>query len=191
MFRAKTIDNLLSESECSDIVWVAENSGLWEKTPGNEYWDERAISINTVYSKFHRDLGDFIRDKTFEIKSYIEKEYGLDKEVYADTASICRWFPGSSQTPHADDMIVHGVTGFEHRVFASIIYLNVGYTGGKTYYPNQNFEITPEVGKVAIHPGDEEHLHGVSLIGGGMRYTIASFWTYDKGRSIDWSIFER
>ena len=39
-----------------------------------------------------------------------------------------------------------------------------------------------------MHPGDPEHLHGVTKIEGGMRYTIASFWTYEKERSHDWPV---
>jgi hypothetical protein len=80
------------------------------------------------------------------------------------------------------------IVGYEHRAYGSIIYLNDTYEGGHTYYKNFNHEVTPKAGALAVHPGDSEHLHGVTEIKDGMRYTIASFWTLDKGKSHDWPI---
>ena len=190
MFEPKIIDNLLTKQECSDLVLAVKNSDVWDSNKYNTLWDNRVISINTIYKKLSTDLGNLVKSKTFELKKYIELEYKLSKEVYPDTASICRWFPGMDQSPHSDDMIVHGITGYEHRVFGSIIYLNIDYNGGYTYYPEQDFKIIPETGKAIIHRGDAEHLHGVTKINDGIRYTIASFWTYEKERAIDWSLFE-
>jgi hypothetical protein len=39
-------------------------------------------------------------------------------------------------------------------------------------------QITPEMGKLAVHPGDVDHLHGVTKIEENVRYTIAFFWKY-------------
>jgi hypothetical protein len=75
---------------------------------------------------------------------------------------------------------------FNHREYGAIIYLNDNYSGGHTYYPNHNFDIAPAVGKLAIHPGDPEHLHGVSKIEDGVRYTLASFWTQDEKYFDGW-----
>jgi hypothetical protein len=95
-----------------------------------------------------------------------------------------------SQPPHADDMTDTNISGFEHRSFGSIIYLNNDYLGGHTYYPNFDIEIIPEAGKLAVHPGDPNHLHGVTKIENGIRYTVASFWTTEKEKGNDWSIYK-
>lgn len=187
MFEPKIKKNLLSKEECSRLILLLENSNYWDK---NESDVPKTVSINTSYHKFGKDFGNFIKEKTLEIRKIIQQEYNLNSTVYPDTASICRWLPGMRQSPHTDDSIINGIKGYEHRVFGSIIYLNADYEGGHTYYPTQNFEIIPETGKVAIHRGDVEHLHGVTKITDGIRYTITSFWTYDKEKSIDWSIFE-
>ena len=185
LFNAKILNSFLSEEECDEIVWVANSRPVWEKS-NNIYWDDRVISIENSYRSFGDEFGNFLKDKTYDIKKYIEKAYNLEKNIYPDSISICRWFPGNEQFPHADDMKNVNVSGFEHRVFASIIYLNTNFTGGVTYYPDYNIEVVPEKGKLAVHPGDSSHMHGVTKVGSDIRYTIASFWTYEEGRNVGW-----
>lgn len=189
MFNAKTVENFLTKEQSELLVNAVKDCELWQSVPGSS-WDKRSIHIGTTYASLGEEVFDVVKDATLRVKSFIEKEYSLTSEVYPDIASINRWFPGMSQDPHADDMKNAGVTGYEHRVFGSIIYLNTEYTGGKTYYPEHNFEVTPEVGKLAVHPGDAEHLHGVTTVEGGMRYTISSFWTYEGQRGVNWSLYQ-
>lgn len=189
MFKAKTVENFLGQQECEYLVSLTKDSDLWESIPHSS-WDKRSIYIETSYKNMPREAFDLIKNATLNVKKFIEENMSDGRQVYPDIASINRWFPGMYQDPHADDMTNTDVTGYEHRVFGSIIYLNTEYEGGHTYYPNHNIEITPKTGMVAIHPGDVEHLHGVTEIQGGMRYTIASFWVYDKDRGIDWSIYQ-
>jgi hypothetical protein len=96
------------------------------------------------------------------------------------------------QPPHADDMTnaksenENSLDWFAHREYGAIIYLNDNYNGGHTYYPNHNFDIKPEAGKLAVHPGNPEHLHGVTKVSDEIRYTLASFWTQDKEYFDQW-----
>lgn len=189
MFNAKTINDFLKKNEVDLILESIKNCNLWESVPGSS-WDKRSIHIENTYNNLNKEVFYIIKNATFKIKEFIEKEYKLNSEIYPDIASINRWFPGMFQSPHADDMINAGVTGYEHRMFGSIIYLNNNYLGGRTYYPNHNFEIIPEIGKLAVHPGDVEHLHGVTTIEENIRYTISSFWTFEKERSVNWSLYK-
>lgn len=181
MFNAKVLPGFLPEEDCKYIVDVVSKVEPWEGA-GNEFWANRALNIPHIRKNIDPKVADIVADAIVRLKQTIMTEYGLDKEVYQDIAQVIRWFPGMEQTPHADDMTNTEHTGFEHRVFGAIIYLNDDYSGGHTYYPQQNFEVTPKAGTLAIHPGDPEHLHGVTKIEGSMRYTIASFWCYDKSR---------
>lgn len=185
MFKAKTVTNFVSEEDCKYIVDVVSKIETWQGA-GNEFWDNRALNIPYIRQTIDSKVADIVTDAILRLKSAIISEFDLDKEVYPDIAQVIRWFPGMEQTPHADDMTNTEHKGLEHRVFGAIIYLNTDYSGGHTYYPEHGVEITPEIGKLAIHPGDPEHLHGVTKIEGGRRYTIASFWTYDKSKKIDW-----
>jgi hypothetical protein len=177
MFNAKTQDNFLSIDDTTKLVEALSATDGWEKSPV-EFWDNRVINMATVNTLFGPDIRSIVLDSTMKVKDFISKEYGLEEELVADVVTLCRWFPGMEQPPHADDMTNSDVKGFEHRVFGAIIYLNEDYNGGKTFYPNYGIEIKPESGKLAVHPGDVNHLHGVTKIEGNIRYTIASFWKY-------------
>jgi hypothetical protein len=187
VFNAKTINNLLFKDDCQYLIDVAIKSNLWENG-GSDFWKDRVINYNKILN-FDKKAAQIMLDANLKCKQSIQKEYNLNYEVYSDTLQIVRWFPEMEQPPHADDMSNTIIEGFDHRAFGSIIYLNDNYEGGKTYYPNFNFEINPEIGKLAIHPGDFEHLHGVTKIKNNIRYTIASFWTKEKSKSYDWSLY--
>jgi len=184
MFKAKTIENFLSKEDAEYLIQKANESNLWE-SGGNEFWDNRVINYARL-KNFDKESAIILLDANIRCGQRIKEEFDLDVPVYSDTLQVIRWFPGMEQHPHADDMSNTDIVGFDHRAFGSIIYLNDNYDGGHTYYPNYNFDITPKVGTLAVHPGDPEHLHGVTKIENGIRYTIASFWTLDKEKSHEW-----
>ncbi len=186
MFNPKIIKSFISKEDCEYLVESVKDSLLWE-SGGSEFWDNRVINYNKML-QFNRDAAIIMLDANIRCGQKIKEEYNLDLPVYSDTLQIVRWFPDMEQPPHADDMSNTDIQGFAHRAYGSIIYLNDNYEGGHTYYPTQNFDIKPECGSLAIHPGDPDHLHGVTKIKGAMRYTIASFWTHSKEMGVDWSI---
>jgi len=175
MFNAKTQNDFLSKKEVKQLLDVIQDTDAWEES-SVEFWNNRVISINNIKNKFGPELDSFMADILNRIKNYIVKEYNLDVDITTGATSICRWFPGMEQPPHADDMTNTDVKGYEDNAFGSIIYLNEDYSGGKTYYPDYGIEITPEAGKLAVHPGDVNHIHGVTKIEDNIRYTIACFW---------------
>jgi hypothetical protein len=187
MFNAKEVTNFLSEPESRLLVKAGEIIDCWDKND-HEFWSNRVVSPTVLINNGYGREAEIIMDSIRRAKVLIQNSYGLDSEIYPDTATLVRWFPGMEQPPHADDMIDAMVDGFAHRKFGSIIYLNDNYEGGNTYYPKYNYEVKPQVGKLAVHPGDSEHLHGVSKIEGGIRYTVAAFWTFERNRALDWSI---
>ena len=186
MFNAKVIENFISQDDAELIINAAIESNLWQNG-GSEFWDNRVINYNDML-KFNNNIAKIILDANIKCGQKIKEEFNLQHPVYSDTLQIVRWFPGMEQPPHADDMSNTDIPGFAHRIFGSIIYLNDNYNGGHTYYPNYNFDISPKTGTLAIHPGDPEHLHGVTKIENGMRYTISSFWTHEKGKAYVWPI---
>jgi len=181
MFNAIVKDDLLSKEDCQYLIDTVIALDLWENA-GHEFWDNRITNYHSILQHDKR-AAEIMLDANIKCGNIIKNNYAIP-EAYSDTLQIVRWFPGMEQPPHADDMSNTDIKGFAHRVFGSIIYLNENYDGGHTYYPNHNFDIAPKTGSLALHPGDAEHLHGVTKIENGMRYTIASFWTFNKERSI-------
>jgi hypothetical protein len=186
MFNAKILEGFVSKEDCEYLINVAVESNLWQSA-GHEFWDNRVINYDNI-GKYDRNAAVIMLDANIRCGQRIKELFDIE-EVYSDTIQIVRWFPGTEQPPHADDMSNTDILGFDHRSFGSVIYLNDSYSGGHTYYPNFNFEVVPKTGSLAIHPGDSEHLHGVTRVEDEVRYTIASFWTKNKERSYDWSIY--
>ena len=177
MFNAKTKSKFLSEEEVNKFLDLMQNQDAWEKSEV-EFWNNRLISFYNVREKFGADVANLFSEIVDRTKDFIIKEYELDKDITPGAISICRWFPGMEQPPHADDMTNTDTKGYEDNAFGSVIYLNENYAGGKTYYPDYGIEVTPESGKLAVHPGDVNHMHGVTKVEENIRYTIASFWKY-------------
>jgi hypothetical protein len=182
MFNVKVQESFLNVEDAIKLVDVLSTTDGWERT-SNEFWDNRVINTPKLNELFGPEIDSLVFDITMRIKDFIVKEYDIKEDLFPDLVSLCRWFPGMEQPPHADDMTNTDVKGLEHRDFGAIIYLNDNYQGGKTYYPDYGIEITPKVGALAVHPGTPDHLHGVTKIEGNVRYTIASFWTYDINKS--------
>lgn len=185
-FNAKTFDNFLSISECESLINYASSTEMWKesetKTHPYDFWSGRTINYKKIIDPEYKNI---FKSLMINIQKTIISEYNIS-EIYPDTIDLVRWFEGMEQVPHCDDMSNNNeeVKKFGHRVFGCVLYLNDDYEGGKTYYPNFDIEITPKMGKLAVHPGDCVHLHGVTPIKNSTRYTVASFWTLDKNRSI-------
>jgi prolyl 4-hydroxylase len=188
MFSPKIVENFLTKDDCQYLIDVATSIEKWE-TGGNEFWDNRSLNAVNIYNNVDKMAGRLLYVIREKIGEAIKEQYKLDHDVYPDLCQIVRWFPGQEQHPHADDMKnTQGNDWFHHREYGAILYLNDNYSGGHTYYPNHNFDIKPKTGTLAIHLGDEEHLHGVTKVENNMRYTIASFWTTDKEYFDGWTL---
>lgn len=181
MFNAKISENFLNKQECEMLIDYANKSNRWTGG-GSDFWADRVFPP----ALFDKDSVELVLFKNIykRIQDFIKKEYNLEK-IEADEMSIVRWFPGTEQPPHCDDMSNTDIQGFSHRNFGVIVYLNDDYQGGQTYYPQHSFYVEPKQGKIAVHPGDSDHLHGVTKIEKNIRYTIASFWSKDKDVRIN------
>jgi len=178
MFNGRIIDDFLSKEDCEYFLNYALEADAWSESE-DTFWNRRAFypELLTGNSEFKSRMSLALK----KLKKTLIDEYNLP-EVYADTFHIVRWYEGQFQPPHQDNMenVNYGVDFFRHRAYGAIIYLNDDFDGGETYYPLDGISIKPKVGRLAIHLGDKDHLHGVSEVSGGTRYTIASFWGVEK-----------
>lgn len=191
MHRVKTYENFLSTDEINYLLNFAKSIDKWESGGGMGFWDNRSLNAITIYNQYSKEVGQFLYDLRNRVSDAIKEMYVLGDQVYPDLFQIVRWFPGQEQPPHADDMTnssQEGLDWYHHRHFGSVIYLNNDYSGGHTYYPQYNLDIKPIPGTLAVHPGDTDHMHGVTKIENSIRYTIASFWTFDKEYFDGWTI---
>jgi hypothetical protein len=165
-----TVEDFLDRETCAMLVAHAEQTDAWEESPSHEFWNKRILRIANT----HATLSGKIAQR---VAAEIEARYECGP-VWCDTLDLIRWPVGWKQDVHDDQ-----ANGFEYRDFGSVIYLNDNYSGGHTHYPKQGVSIQPKVGMLAVHPGDDDHPHGVTMIEDAPRYTIASFWTTQKDRA--------
>lgn len=186
-FCAKTFDGMFSVEECAKILDYARSTEAWENL-GSGFWDKRTIH----YHRLPEDIRAMLAPKYQGIQKLFRQEYGLASWVYPDTITLVRWHPGMEQAPHCDDMSDNKDEHpkFKNRFLGSIVYLNDDFAGGETYYPKHNFKVTPKQGRLAVHLGDDNHRHGVTKVENAIRYTLASFWSFDRNTAvagIDWA----
>ena len=88
-----------------------------------------------------------------------------------------KWETGAYARVHSDNTDAEGKSGaFTRSRYAGFLYLNDDFEGGLLRFPDQNIEIKPQVGMLAVFDGGFNNMHEVSLIENGVRYTIGSFW---------------
>jgi len=88
-----------------------------------------------------------------------------------------KWEPGAYARIHSDNTDEHGNSGaFTRSRYAGFLYLNDNFKGGLLKFTDQDIEIKPQVGMLAVFDGGFNNMHEVSLIESGVRYTIGSFW---------------
>jgi len=174
-------ESFLSEEECKYFIDFALNSNNWSS--GGKDWEDRILFFE------HLDPDSPVREKAMVIASKIKDKIINDfniRDIWPDTIHVVRWPEGSVQEPHADSVWQDGTPNISSwRSFGSIIYLNDDFDGGKTYYTNYEYEVEPKIGSLLIHSANLKSTHGVTQVGGGTRYTIASFWTTDVSRSVN------
>lgn len=177
--------DFLTEDECKQLIDFTENNlHLFdqEESQNVSFWSKRVIDINKISDPAIRDLLITInKDTNYAVNCLDNRE----EILYPDTLTIVRWHRGYELHPHADREEQDGSTHpFPWRDFASVIYLNDDFEGGEIYWPNKDIEYKPQARSLAIFPGTNEFLHGVREVPEGVRYTIASFFTYDKSKCI-------
>jgi hypothetical protein len=184
-FAGVVIDDFIDPELCAYIVSLLPSIS-WQENETYGYWSGRTNSYWNIakQSQCSSDV-ELIFSIIASKISKVFTEYLNVYNLHPDTFEVVRWPEGFSQQPHADAFLNNGQPNeFNHRLFGAILYLNNSFDGGITYYPNFDFSITPCAGRLAIHPADVKHLHGVTEIQNGTRYTIASFWTDNPDHSI-------
>lgn len=181
-FNAKEFPNFLSQEEILKILDFAKMTKRWN-IGGHPFWTGRVINASDIFYENH-DIAKLLFNIKERIVEKIKIAYGIN-EIYPDLLQITRWFDGMEQPPHSDDMMNTDYhENHQHRSYGVVIYLNNDFDGGKTFYPQHNIEIYPEPGKMAVHPATIDHMHGVTKIEGGTRYTLTTFLTFDKTKSM-------
>ena len=176
-------ENFIDEDTASKIIKVLDKHaevGSISWTPISFYEsyssvlpldnDKEVIDIGlspTIFSDIEKGISDAIATvHDLDPSAIVKIGYHTQK-----------WEPGAYARIHSDNTDEHGVSGaFTRSRYAGFLYLNDDFEGGLLKFPDQNLEIQPKVGMLAVFDGGFDNMHEVSLITSGVRYTIGSFW---------------
>lgn len=175
------VHNFLSDEDCDKLVeYAASSTDKFEASMyDTDFWNKRTLNASTM----PEDLKILMRDTCYRMTKELER-VSNSGPLYPDLLQIVRWMKGYELFPHADKEEPDGRPHpFPWRDFAALVYLNDDYVGGETHFPNKGIEYKPKKGDFITFPGTVEFLHGVRETTEGVRYTIASFNTYDESKS--------
>ena len=164
-------ENYLPIIEFEKYLNLSNQLNDWGYRNSSNVWAGRVIPQNGFLNF------DFLKG----IETKIKSDFEIIDEIYPDYLGLVKWENGDMQHPHADGENPNNESHpFSWRNFGCVFYLNDNYEGGEIYFPNQNIEIKPKPNTLVFFPGTMEYLHGVKPITNGIRYTLTSFWTFNK-----------
>jgi hypothetical protein len=176
-------ENFLTKDECEKIVNALDaqaDSGKISWMPISFYESYSSV-LPQDNDKEVLDAGlppTIFSDIENKMPEAIASVHDLDPKTISKIGyHTQKWEPGAYARIHSDNTDEHGKSGaFTRSRYAGFLYLNDDFEGGLLKFPDQNIEIKPEVGMLAVFDGGFNNMHEVSLITSGVRYTIGSFW---------------
>jgi hypothetical protein len=165
------IPNFVSKKDCFYIVNLIDNVKLANSfSEGRFKTKDRTMAMNE-------------QDDT--LKSLVLKYLDQIKTIVNDEfLFVAEYAPGKYKPPFK--MPVH--TDKEDREqfkTSAVLYFNNEFTGGEIYFPNIDFEYTPQKGDILIFPsGGKEFDHGVKKITSGSRYLMTMWMTDDPTKAL-------
>lgn len=172
-------EDYLTQTENETYLKFCRETNIWDEFQTTDAWNQRVI-YHPNFPKFETNYIDYL----LKIREKIKTDFNITDEIYPDYLGLVRWRKGDMQQPHADGENENRNHPYHWRHFGCVYYLNDDYDGGEIYFPNQNIEIKPKPNTLIFFPGNMKFLHGVKPITKGVRYTLTSFWTFDKQYSM-------
>jgi hypothetical protein len=186
--------NFMTQEECEKVIkyfeFLVETGKLdWNQISFYESYAMGFWEADPDLIRFGLP-SDYFNKLKQRIKSLSEELIGTELKEVSFHAQ--KWIDGAFAGFHSDNTDEHGnPTAFIRSKFASFIYLNEDFKGGRLNWKNYDISIKPEVGMIAIFDGGFGNEHEVATIKGGTRYTIGSFWdradcVYTKEQEKAW-----
>jgi len=167
-----TLDKVLSENECKWIIERGEKLGF---EPATVYSTEEDNNV------IRKDIRDNFRvlekfpafgSRLWEVvKGLIPETIDGKKSIgFYELFRYYKYLKGNNFAPHVDHVVFsEDLDGTESR-FTFIIYLNEGYKGGFTRFPNLGVDVIPTSGKVLLFR--HENFHEGVTVEEGVKYLI-------------------
>lgn len=170
---------LYDAGECREMVEHANETDAWtqaqvsQRAQGDDFnpADRPETRLAQVLAPTENSALRRHFDAKMEriIKPLVRQVWQVDLRQHSETHFV-RYAAGHYYNPHSD-------TGLNRldRYFTTICYLNEGFAGGHTSFPQLGYSVTPRVGRAIIFPAT--YLHYAEPILSGEKYILVSWLT--------------
>jgi len=171
------IENALPANVCDHITLFMKNYKGLTKTPdlsvmpwqNGDSFDWKLIPNDYIYGRVEafREFASFLVSNCY------------NETVYPHFTDLVLWRAGRSMDRHKDDGYGKEDSNLNQRIYTSVTYLNVDYTGGETFIRSgdSDYISVPKKGTMVICKSNEENAHGVNEITSGIRVTLPMWFT--------------
>ena len=172
------IDNFITHEECELLIDYFKRSPR-RFVSEDDFWDNRVVPCGRLSDNKIRVLVEAIQYRVAgKICGYYEEDY-----IYPNFSNIVYWGPDMELTPHCDNMHIYHPKrehNTAYRDYSAVLCLNEDYVGGHTIFPELDTEYAGKTGRLIIFPSGRSHLHGVTEVTSGKRYTFALWYTKQR-----------
>lgn len=149
----------------------AQNSFEENLKKGADFYDNRTINV-AVLEGF-REIKALTHQAQMLAMLETAHFFKWDAPLYPECHIICKWPEGIFMDPHADNEFPDGAPHpFPHRRFIVNLYLNDDFEGGDIFFVKQKIRLKPKPGLMIGYTAGLDHMHGVTKVLKGNRYTI-------------------
>ena len=168
------LDNVLTESECLEMIKTTEEQG-YEEALVNTGFGQQDLRTDVRNSK--RCIIDSVEKAEWiwgRIKDYVPDNW-KNKPVLGlnERLRFLKYYPGQYFKPHFDGSY-RRTDGGEQSFVTIQLYLNEGFDGGNTTFMSMsggdNVGVVPKIGRVLVFQHDI--LHEGSVLEKGTKYTM-------------------
>lgn len=200
-------NNYISQEDCKNVIIGLEE--FLTPEPRDFMWSclgqkdsltaSRVTENNPAIDLVGREPQDWAIKKISglvnDIRIELEKYYGIELDLA--NMNFSKISEGGENPLHSDSTKLDG-TPFrddgipEELEYSALLYFSDGtsdFKGGTITFPKQGLTITPLPGTLVFFKGDVDHVHAVSSVFGGDRYTLILFFAR-RGNVSDFNYFE-
>jgi hypothetical protein len=137
----RVIDNFMSEKECEKFISFCEESELFKRSVIMASEADQKHSAHRTSSSAMMEMNQstpIIEDLKEKIAELLDIKTNKIEKL-----QCVRYYKSEGFKPHFDSYV-------KKRKFTCLLYLNEGFVGGETYFPEIDFGVTPKMGRLLI-----------------------------------------
>jgi hypothetical protein len=163
------VPGFMPKEIANSIYNYAKNHTLQFDEFGN---GEKEFTVHTYHQIEEHDPGllQVMQNYAKKVYEFVQENYpGPFTDFYETKTHIAKFLPGYGMHEHYD--------GGRPNDIATLVYINDDYLGGEIYFPDYDISFKPNPGDLLTFPDNENFVHGVKEVNGGIRYTTPRWFT--------------